>query len=195
MMTTKVWNYFALLFAIAATALLCIATARADDIRSAVSAGQKAPAFQTQTVNGKTVNFPGDYKGKVVLLDFWATWCGPCREWEPHFEKVADQLAGQEPDVVFLQVNCDEDETLVGPYLAEEKPKTSVLFADGLDVLLQVNSFPTTLILDRSGKIAYRAEGFDPDDVEAVLGNAVRNALAAQKEHAQNSTHGVKSAL
>jgi len=72
-------------------------------------------------------------KGKVLVMNFWTTWCGPCREWEPHFEKVAGRFAGLEKDVVFLEVNCDEDETLVGPYLAEEKPKTSVLFADGLD--------------------------------------------------------------
>src|ERR1700676_909461 len=79
-------------------------------------------------------------KGKVLVMNFWTTWCGPCREWEPHFEKVAGHFAGQEKDVVFLEVNCDEDETLVGPYLVEEKPKSSVLFADGLDLLLQVNS-------------------------------------------------------
>ena len=116
-------------------------------------------------------------KGKVLVMNFWTTWCGPCREWEPHFEKVAGRFAGQEKDIVFLEVNCDEDESLVGPYLAEEKPKTSVLFADGLDLLLQVNSFPTTLVLDRAGKIAYRAEGVDMDSPEASLIEAIERAL------------------
>lgn len=120
-----------------------------------------------------------DAKGKVVVMNFWATWCGPCREWEPHFEKIAAQFAGQEKEVAFFQVNCDEDETLVGPYLAEEKPKTPALFADGLDGLLGVNSFPTTLILDRAGHIAYRAEGFDPDGVDQTVIAAIDKAIAA----------------
>jgi thiol-disulfide isomerase/thioredoxin len=121
-----------------------------------------------------------DIKGKVLVMNFWATWCGPCREWEPHFEKIAGQFAGREKDVLFLEVNCDEDEALVGPYLAEEKPKTSVLFADGLDSLLRVNSFPTTVILDRAGKIAYRTEGFDPDGVDQTLIGAIEAAISTQ---------------
>ncbi len=135
-----------------------------------------------------------EQKGKIVVVNFWATWCGPCREMEPHFERVAAQFQGI-ADVVFLAADCDEDETLVPPYLLEEKPRTTVVFADGLETLLAVNSFPTVVILDRQGKIAYRAEGFDPDDVETELANAVRHALAAEKEHAENSAHGARSAL
>jgi thiol-disulfide isomerase/thioredoxin len=119
----------------------------------------------------------GEAKGKVLVLNFWATWCGPCREWEPHFEKVAGHFLGREKEVVFLEVNSDEDETLVGPYLAEEKPRTTVVFADGLDDLLHVNSFPTTLILSRTGKIAYRTEGFDPEGRDQMLIDAIEGAI------------------
>ncbi len=135
-----------------------------------------------------------EQKGKIVVLNFWATWCGPCRAMEPHFERVAAQFQGV-ADIVFLAADCDEDETLVPPYLQEEKPRTTVVFADGLDTLLSVRSFPTIVILDRTGKIAYRTDGFDPDGVETELSNAVRHALAVQKEHAQNSAQGAKSAL
>jgi hypothetical protein len=106
---------------------------------------------------------------------------------------VATQFQGI-ADIVFLAADCDEDETLVPAYLEEEKPRTTVVFADGLDRLLAVNSFPTVVVLDRTGKIAYRAEGFDPEDGETELSNAVRHALAAQKEKAENSAPGVKSA-
>ena len=118
-----------------------------------------------------------DTKGKVLVLNFWATWCGPCREWEPHFEKVSGHFLGREKEVVFLEVNCDEDEALVPPYLAEEKPRTPVVFADGLDELLHVSSFPTTLILSRTGKIAYRAEGFDPEGRDQTLIDAIEGAI------------------
>jgi thiol-disulfide isomerase/thioredoxin len=120
-----------------------------------------------------------EQKGKIVVVNFWATWCGPCREMEPHFERIAAQFQGT-ADIIFLAADCDEDESLVPPYLQEEKPRTTVVFADGLDTLLSVRSFPTVVILDRTGKIAYRAEGFDPDDVDTELSNAVRHALAAQ---------------
>jgi len=135
-----------------------------------------------------------EQKGKVVVLNFWATWCGPCRAMEPHFERVAAKFQGI-ADIVFLAADCDEDETLVPPYLQEEKPRTTVVFADGLDTLLSVHSFPTVVILDRVGKIAYRAEGFDPEDVEAVLTDAVRHALAPEKGNAANSVQGAKSEL
>ena len=116
-----------------------------------------------------------DAKGKIVVLSFWATWCGPCRELEPHFEKVA-MLYSMKPDVIFYALNCDDDESLVAPFLAEEKPKTSALFADGLDRLLRVDSFPTTVVLDRSGKIAFRVDGFDPEGFEKSLSDAIERA-------------------
>jgi thiol-disulfide isomerase/thioredoxin len=116
-----------------------------------------------------------DTKGKIVVLSFWATWCGPCRELEPHFEKVA-ALYSTKPDVIFYGLNCDDDESLVAPFLAEEKPKTPALFADGLDRLLRVDSFPTTVVLDRSGKIAFREDGFDPDGFEKSLTQAIDRA-------------------
>jgi thiol-disulfide isomerase/thioredoxin len=117
-------------------------------------------------------------KGKILVVNFWATWCGPCRALEPHFEHVASQFLGR-PDVMFLAADCDEDETLVAPFLEEQKPRTLVVFADGLDRLLGVHSFPTLVVLDRAGKIAYRSDGFDPDSVEKELADAIRRTLAA----------------
>jgi len=62
----------------------------------------------------------------------------------------------------------------VGPYLAERHTRTTEVFADRLDQLFNVNSFPTVLILDGSGKVAFRANGFDPETMESDLGTAIR---------------------
>jgi thiol-disulfide isomerase/thioredoxin len=118
-------------------------------------------------------------KGQVLIFDFWTTWCGPCRALEPQFGRVAMEFQGLQ-GVTFLAANCDEDETLVPAYLAETRPHTAVVFADGLDRLFAVSSFPTVVIIDRDGKIAYRSEGFSPDNFEQELAAAVRRALAGQ---------------
>jgi thiol-disulfide isomerase/thioredoxin/regulator of sirC expression with transglutaminase-like and TPR domain len=117
-----------------------------------------------------------DTKGKVLVLNFWATWCGPCHALEPQFARVGMEFQGS-PDVLFLAANCDEDETLVAPYLEENKPHTAVVFADGLDRLFSVKSFPTVLVIDRDGTIAYRSDGFSPETFEQDLAAAVRRTL------------------
>jgi len=120
-------------------------------------------------------------KGRVLVLNFWATWCGPCHALEPQFARVAMEFQGAN-DVLFLAANCDEDETLVAPYLEENKPRTAAVFADGLDRLFAVNSFPTVVIIDRDGKIAYRSEGFGPDTFEQELAAAVRRAISPMSQ-------------
>jgi thiol-disulfide isomerase/thioredoxin len=116
-------------------------------------------------------------KGKVLVINFWATWCGPCHALEPIYEKLAARYAAN-AGVVFLSVNCDEDESLVEPYLAERRPRSNEVFADGLDESFAVDSFPTVLIVDRGGKVVFRANGFDPETIEQELGQAIQQAVA-----------------
>jgi thiol-disulfide isomerase/thioredoxin len=125
-------------------------------------------------------------RGKVLVVNFWATWCGPCHALEPIFARVAAEFQ-RAPDVLFLSADCDEDETLVAPYLAEAKPRTTVVFADGLDRLFSVNSFPTVIVLNREGKIAYRSDGFEPDTIEQELAAAVHRALVSPPPSAETA--------
>ncbi len=94
----------------------------------------------------------------------------------PQFDRVAQGFQ-QNHKLVFLAADCDEDETLVAPYVKETKPQMTVVFADGLDRLLSINSFPTIVILDRSGKIVYRAEGYDEEGSQKSLVSAIHQAL------------------
>jgi thiol-disulfide isomerase/thioredoxin len=109
-------------------------------------------------------------------VNFWTTWCGPCHALEPLFTHVAAGFQAN-PDVLFLAANCDEDESLVKSYLETDKPRLPVVFADGLDRFFAVNSFPTVMVLDRTGKIAYRSDGFEPESFEPNLAAAIRRTL------------------
>jgi thiol-disulfide isomerase/thioredoxin len=102
-------------------------------------------------------------KGKVVVFDFWATWCGPCRIQHPLYEEVKKRFAEKE-DVVFLAINTDEDQNLVRPFLDENKWNgKTVYFEDGLSNLLKVSSIPTTIVFDKQGQIFSRMNGFVPE--------------------------------
>ena len=119
----------------------------------------------------------GTLKGKIVALSFWATWCGPCRDLEPKFDQVAGDYVGN-PEVVFLAVSTDQDESLVPPFLARAKWAMPVAYADGLDVFLNVRFLPTVLVLDRSGKIVYSVSGPTPEALSESLPPAIQRALA-----------------
>jgi len=112
MKTSKSTIRFSTVFVLAA--LTCSASA-ANKPRSAVSVGQKAPSFQAKTVDGKTINFPDDYKGKIVLLDFWATWCGPCRAELPKVVAAYNQYHDKGFEV--LSVSLDKPKQ--GPALLQ----------------------------------------------------------------------------
>jgi thiol-disulfide isomerase/thioredoxin len=114
--------------------------------------------------------------GKVIVLDFWATWCAPCRAQHPLYEAVKAKFkdAG---DVVFLAVDADEDHSLVKPFLNQIKWSQKVYFEDGLQSLLQVSSIPTTIILDKKGELFTRMVGYLPDRFVDMLTDRVNSAL------------------
>ncbi len=132
-------------------------------------------AFTVRQINGLAVPL-APLRGRVMVLSFWATWCGPCRELEPLFSQVAGAYAGR-TDVAFYAVNVDEDETLVKPFIEAQKWTMPEIYADGLDDLLRVVALPTVIILDRSGKIAYRANGYQSEEFEERLTTAVEKTL------------------
>jgi thiol-disulfide isomerase/thioredoxin len=136
---------------------------------------KEAMDFVLRKPDGSPVPLAG-LKGKIIVLNFWATWCAPCRELEPLFGQIARDYVGK-PEVVFLAADTDEDQMRVQPYLAREKISVPVVFADGLDDFLQVNSIPTVIVLDRGGKIVFRSEGYNLDDFAGLLTAAINAAL------------------
>jgi thiol-disulfide isomerase/thioredoxin len=135
--------------------------------------------FVLRKLDGAAVPLAAE-KGKTLVLSFWATWCGPCRELEPEFAQVAKNYAGNS-QIDFYAVNTDEDEAAVAPFLAREKWSVPMVYADGLDVFMKVDSLPTVAIIDRAGKISYRADGFMPDGFPEALTSAIQAATAPAK--------------
>ncbi|MFN7996469.1 MAG: TlpA disulfide reductase family protein [Bryobacteraceae bacterium] len=119
----------------------------------------------------------GSLRGKAVVFDFWATWCGPCRAQHPLYEEVKQRFHDQD-DVVFLSINTDEEREGVIPFLQENHwdPK-QVYFEDGLSRVLQIRSIPTTIIMDRHGEVISRMNGFVPSRFVQMLSDRIKEAL------------------
>ena len=119
----------------------------------------------------------GSLKGKVLILDFWATWCGPCRSQHPLYEVVRKRFEDR-GDVVFLSIDADDERNVVSPFLETQGWSRAVYFETGLARLLQVANIPTTIILDKEGHLARRMNGFLPDRFVDQLTEHIRDILA-----------------
>jgi thiol-disulfide isomerase/thioredoxin len=120
-----------------------------------------APQFAVTRMNRKQVSL-ADFKGKVVALNFWATWCGPCVAEMPHLQKVIDKYKN-DPDVVFLAISIDDNRAAVRPFLEKNGYKMTVAYDNDAARNLEVTGAPTTIIIDRNGLIQFKDVGFGDD--------------------------------
>jgi thiol-disulfide isomerase/thioredoxin len=115
-------------------------------------------------------------RGKTVVMDFWATWCGPCRVQHPMIENVKKRFEAAR-NVVFLSVDADDDHSLVAPFVREMHWSDPIYFESGLGHLLNISSIPTIVVLNTSGKVASRMTGFIPERFEDMLTQRIEETL------------------
>lgn len=117
---------------------------------SAKVTAQTAPDFTLKSRDGNNVRLQ-EQIGNVVVINFWASWCGPCRQELPHFEKFQQDFA--DLGFTILAVNVDEDPSKANNLLSDIPVTFPVLFdqQDMVSKLYDVKAMPTTVIVDRSG--------------------------------------------
>jgi thiol-disulfide isomerase/thioredoxin len=135
--------------------------------------------FTITALDGKKLTMSA-LAGKVLVLDFWATWCEPCRAQHPLYEEVKKHY-GPRDDLVFLALDTDENHSIVTPFLEENHWDSQVYFEDGVARWLGVSEIPTMILLDKQGKVATRMNGFQPENFVAVLISRIDAALAAKE--------------
>lgn len=116
------------------------------------------------------------YRGKVVVIDFWATWCGPCRMQGQLVEQVAKEFRG-DSSASFLSLNTDADRSGVPEFLSRQGWTFPVAYAQGLDQFLDIRSLPTLVIFNRQGRVVYREDGVNAATFALELTRHLRAAL------------------
>jgi len=136
--------------------------------------GDVLPSFRLAAVDGRQLG-PEDLRGRVVLYDFWATWCGPCHVQAEILHALYPAYAGRE--VEFVAVSVGEPEDVVREFLRSSPYPYPVLFdpEDRLSAQLQILGLPTLIVTDREGRVVYRSTGLS--DREA-LASAIARAGA-----------------
>ena len=136
-----------------------------------IDAGDKAPEFSLTTEAGRRIT-QSDFGGKLLVLNFWATWCPPCIEEMPSLNQFAQEM--EPAGVVVLSVSIDKNETAYKRFLQQQKLSFQVARDANADIPTQYGTFrwPETYIIDRSGKVVIKHIGprnwMDPAIVREV---------------------------
>jgi thiol-disulfide isomerase/thioredoxin len=159
---------------LAAVALLCVAVS-STAVSTGPSATAPAPAFSLPARGGGQVAL-ADLRGQVVLINFWATWCGPCRKEMPLLEQISKKY--QPLGFRMVAINVEEDGQLFDVFLREVPVTFPILLdpANGVSKLYKVSAMPSTVIVDRKGKIRYVHQGYKPGD-ESKYQDVIRSLI------------------
>ncbi len=143
-------------------------------------AGTRAPAFMTKTVNGRPLSL-ASLRGKVVLLDYWATWCGPCRMAIPTLESLYKQFGAKGLTVIGMSVDDPSTVAQVKPfvkamhitYAVSAVPRANSLAARAY----KVNGIPSQYLIDRNGRVRWSQAGYSLNEGQE-LAVRIRKLLA-----------------
>ncbi|MEO6983508.1 MAG: TlpA disulfide reductase family protein [Edaphobacter sp.] len=143
--------------------------------------GKKAPAFSLMTLDGKKVSL-SDYKGRAVLVNFWATWCGPCKVEMPWFEEFRKQYGAQGFEILGVADDVDAGKDAIAKVAQKTGVTYPILLADGkvdkayggIDVL------PMSFYVDRNGVVVEQTAGLgSKDEIEAHIKKAIASGSTA----------------
>lgn len=128
---------------------------------SASGVSGKAPDFTLKSRAGKNLRL-SDFRGNVVLLNFWASWCGPCRQEMPLLEAMYKKY--QKLGFTILGVNVEQDSGKAKAYLSDISVSFPILYdnTNKTSKLYSVSAMPTTIIIDRNGNMRYLHKGYKP---------------------------------
>jgi len=145
----------------------------AEQSRTTVAAGSRAADFKLETLDGTTVSLES-LRGKVVFLNVWATWCGPCREEMPSMQTLYDDFKGNKDFVMLAASQDTSGRSVVASYVKKNGYHFTILLdpENKISETYEVSGVPETFIIDRKGQIvAHHMGGFDwsrPDVKDAL---------------------------
>lgn len=144
-----------LLIGLASLGIACISSA------ASLASGTPAPRFELGSADGKTIDL-ASLQGKVVMINFWASWCGPCRKEMPILEQLNKQYRPK--GLALVGINVEPDPSAALEWLKATPVSFPILFDSQSKVskLYQVAGMPNTVIIDRKGMVRYIHRGYRP---------------------------------
>ncbi len=128
---------------------------------SALELGQPAPDFTLKSLAGTNLKL-AEQRGKIIVINFWASWCGPCRKEMPVLQKFYEKY--QDLGVSVWGVNVEQENQAGRDFLADLNLSFPILFdaSNTISATYQVEAMPTTIIVDRDGLVRYAFKGYKP---------------------------------
>jgi thiol-disulfide isomerase/thioredoxin len=168
-------------FLLLANTTLASSSAEEADNAAHTKIGDKTPPISVQKLSGDTFSSKAN-EGKILVVNFWATWCGPCQVEMPLLQKQIWEKYSSSPDFAMIAIAREQTQPVVAafqkkhpqytfPLAVDPKRSTYSLFAD--------SGIPRTYLIDRHGKIIYQSLGYDPRNIPD-LDQAIKSALASR---------------